>query len=186
MKTLVLYGSARKKGITRSMLDILLAEMGDSAGTVEEIDCYRTDVAPCIDCRYCWKKRGCSIKDEMQEIYPKMDAADNIIVASPVYFHSIPGKMKVLIDRFQVFWASEVRKDKPLHSTKRGAALFVGGAPAFEHQFLGAELVIGGLFKDYSTQNLGYVTFANSDRERVSDSPETLAQLKELAERFRI
>lgn len=185
MKTLVLYGSARKKGETRSMLDIFLAELGGSAGTVEEIDCYRTDVSPCIDCRYCWKKRGCSIKDCMQEIYPKMDEADNIIIAAPVYFNTIPGKMKVLIDRFQVYWASQVRGDKAETFTKKGASLFVGGAPPFENQFLGAELVTKGLFHDFSTRNLGTITFSDTDKKKVAESPETLAEIRTLAERFR-
>jgi NAD(P)H-dependent FMN reductase len=185
MKTLVLYGSARKKGETKSMLDHLLAELGEDAGDVEVIDCYRTDVSPCIDCRYCWKKRGCSIKDGMQEIYPKVDEADKIIIAAPVYFHSLPGKMKVLIDRFQIYWASHVRGDTPEGFRKKAAALLVGGAPPFENQFLGAELVVKGLFGDLSAEHLGSICFPDTDKQKVSESGHTLAEIKALAEKFR-
>jgi multimeric flavodoxin WrbA len=184
MKTLVLYGSARKKGETRSMLDHFLAELGDNAGEVEVIDCYRTDVSPCIDCRYCWKKRGCSIKDGMQDIYRKVDEADRIVIAAPVYFHSLPGKMKLLIDRFQVYWASQVRGDKPEGFVKKGAALLVGGAPSFENQFLGAELVVRGLFGDFSAEHLGSICFPDTDRQKVAESTRTLAEIKALAQRF--
>jgi multimeric flavodoxin WrbA len=185
MKTLVLHGSARKKGETRSMVDLFLAELGEAAGEVEQIDCYHTDVAPCIDCRYCWKKRDCSIKDGMQDIYAKVDAADNIIIAAPVYFHSIPGKMKVLVDRFQVYWASQVRGDKPETLSKKGAGLLVGGAPAFENQFLGAQLVVEGILGDFSAENLGFVTFPDTDKKKVAECPETVARIQGLAARFR-
>ena len=184
MNTLILYGSARKKGQTKAMLDLLLQEMGTGAGDTEVIDCYRTNVKPCIDCRHCWKARECAIQDGMQEIYAKVDAADNIIIAAPVYFNSLPGKMKVLIDRFQMFWASEVRGDKPEELSKKGAGLLVGGAPYFEKQFTGSELVIDGLFDDFRAENLGVVTFSDSDRQKVGESEHTVQAIRDLARRF--
>jgi len=111
MKTLVITGAARQKGHTNQMVKLFLDTLG---GDYDIIDAYRVEnVAPCKDCRYCWHKKGCSIKDGMQEIYDKLEAADNIVLASPMYFHSITGKMKALIDRFQVYWAGHVRNDMP-------------------------------------------------------------------------
>ena len=105
MKTLVITGAARQKGHTNQMVKLFLDTLG---GDYDIIDAYRVEnVAPCKDCRYCWHKKGCSIKDGMQEIYDKLEAADNIVLASPMYFHSITGKMKALIDRFQVYWAGQ-------------------------------------------------------------------------------
>ena len=49
------------------------------------------------------------------------------------------GQTKALLDRFQMFWASEVRGDKPEELTKKGAGLVVGGAPFFNSQFTGSE-----------------------------------------------
>jgi multimeric flavodoxin WrbA len=182
--TLVLYGSARKKGQTKAMLDLFLQALGKKAGTVEIIDCYRTEVSPCIDCRHCWKERRCAIQDGMREIYDKVDAADNIIIAAPVYFNSLPGKMKVLIDRFQMFWASEVRGDKPKELTKKGAGLIVGGAPFFNGQFTGSEVVITGLFDDFRAENLGIVTFSDTDNRKVDDDADTRQAIQRLAERL--
>lgn len=184
MKTLVLYGSARKKGQTKEMLDCFLEAMGEKAGETEIIDCYRTEVKPCMDCRYCWKHRECSIKDGMQKIYDKVDEADNIIIAAPVYFNSLPGKMKVLIDRFQMFWASEIRGDKPEQLSKQGAGLIVGGAPYFEEQFTGSELVISGLMDDFRAEYRGTVTFSDTDNRKAVEDKDTVGKIKELAERF--
>lgn len=178
MKTLVIFGAARKKGQTKEMMDLFLENI---EGEVDIVDCYRTKVSPCVDCRNCWKERKCSINDDMQEIYKKVDAADLIVLASPMYFHSVTGPMKTLLDRFQVYWASEVRKDRPQGFIKKGVILMVGGARSFEGQFDGGAIVLKGLLHDFSAKCEGIVTFANTDRDRVSESEEIKNQLKEIA-----
>ena len=60
MKTLVIFGAARQKGHTKQMVDLFLEHLD---GEKEIIDAYRTDVKPCMDCRYCWKTKACAIKD---------------------------------------------------------------------------------------------------------------------------
>lgn len=181
MKTLVLFGSAREDGHTKDMLDILLQDL---KGEIDIIDAYRTVVEPCRDCRYCWHKRGCSIKDGMQEIYKKVDEADNIILAAPMYFHTVPGPMKVLIDRFQVYWAGEVRKDRPEKYTKKGVILMVGGARPFTNQFLAGEIVLKGLLHDLAADCVGIVTFPDSDRQVVSENEELTDNIRMLAKKF--
>lgn len=181
MKTLVFFGAARQKGHTKQMLDLFLENL---EGEVEIIDAYRTEVEPCKDCRYCWHKKGCSIKDGMQDIYQKIEEADNIVFASPIYFHSITGELKTLIDRLQVYWASCLRKDKPESFLRKGAILFVGGAPEFENQFLGGEIVIKNLFNDLSTECLGMVTMPNSDVDSIKTRPDIAEQIVNLAKKM--
>lgn len=181
MKTLVLFGAAREKGHTRAMVDLFLENLD---GDKEVIDAYRTDVAPCKDCRFCWHKKGCSIKDGMQDIYKKIEEADNIILASPMYFHSISGKLKALIDRLQVYWAGHVRHDMPEYFTKKGAILMVGGAPSFENQFLGGELVFKNLLNDLSTELLGEVCLPNSDVDSIETRQDIAKKVVELAKKM--
>lgn len=181
MKTLVIIGAARKNGHTRSMVDLLLEHLD---GEAEIIDAYRTDVTPCMDCRFCWKKKECVIKDGMQDIYKKVEEADNIVLASPMYFHSVTGRMKTLIDRFQVYWAGHVRQDMPESFLRKGAILMVGGAPSFENQFLGGQLVLRNLLKDLSTELLGEVCLPNSDRDSLETRPDIAAQIIALAEKL--
>lgn len=181
MKTLVISGSARKNGHTRQMVDLFLEHL---EGEKEIIDAYRTEVKPCMDCRYCWKKKECVIKDGMQDIYRKLEEADNIILASPMYFHSVTGRMKELIDRFQVYWAGHVRKDMPKEWMRKGAILMVGGAPEFENQFLGGEIVFKNLLNDLSAENLGQVCLPNTDRDSLETRPDIQAQVIALAEKM--
>lgn len=120
----------------------------------------------------------------MQDIYRKIDAADNIIIAAPVYYHSVPGKMKILIDRLQLYWAGTLRGDKPNTNIKKGAGLLTGGAPPFPNQFIGTELVLKGVFTALSTENLGIIPFPDTDKKRVNESESLKVSIKKLASRF--
>ncbi|NLI89303.1 MAG: flavodoxin family protein [Epulopiscium sp.] len=181
MKTLVFFGAARRKGHTKAMVDLLIEHLD---GEVEIIDAYREPVKPCIDCRYCWRVNGCSIKDDMQDIYKKIEEADNVVFASPIYFHSITGPLKTMIDRLQVYWAAHVRKDKPEGFQRKGAMLLVGGAPDFEDQFLGGDIVLRNVFNDINAENLGMVTLANSDVDSIDSRPEVKEEIIALAKKM--
>lgn len=181
MKTLVIMGAARKNGHTSQMVNLLLENLD---GEKEIIDAYRTEIKPCMDCRYCWTKKECVIKDEMQEIYRKLEEADNVILASPMYFHSITGKMKTLVDRFQVYWAGHLRKDMPEKPLRRGAILMAGGAPSFENQFLGGELVLKNLLNDLSAECLGTVCLPNSDKDSLETRTDIAGEIIALAKQI--
>lgn len=179
MKTLVIIGAARRNGHTRKMVDLFLETLG---GEYEIIDAYRVkDIEPCKDCRFCWRKKECVIKDGMQDIYAKLEEADNVVLASPMYFHSVTGKMKALIDRFQVYWAGHVRNDMPEQPLRNGAILMVGGAPSFPNQFLGGELVLKNLLNDLSCKFLGEVCLSNSDHDSLETRPDIAEQVVALA-----
>jgi NAD(P)H-dependent FMN reductase len=69
-------------------------------------------------------------------VYAAIDAADAIIVASPVYFASVPGVLKALIDRMQPYWARTyvLKRERP--ARRPGGILLArgGGDPyGFEH-----------------------------------------------------
>ena len=66
-------------------------------------------MAPCNACYYCKQSGGtCAIQDDMGDILDKMQAADVIVLASPVYFYSIDAQLKAVIDRTVARWL-EVR-----------------------------------------------------------------------------
>ena len=136
MKTLVITGAARKNGHTNQMVKLFLDTLG---GEYTIIDAYRAEnIAPCKDCRYCWHKKGCSIHDGMDEVYRLLEEADNVVLASPMYFHSITGKMKALIDRFQVYWAGHVRNDMPEKPLRKAPSSWWAARPASPTSFWAA------------------------------------------------
>ena len=181
MKTLVFFGSARSNGTTRAMLDVFLSKI---EGEVEEINCYKLMVEPCRDCRYCLKVNKCIIKDEMVEIYQKIDATDNFIFAAPIYCYSVPGPMKTVIDRLQVYWAALVRKDKPEKFIKKGAYLLSGGGPSFENQFTGGELVLKAALHDINANFIGGVLMDDADNAKLPTRPDIITSIVNIAEQM--
>lgn len=125
MKTLIFCGSPRKNGDTASLLREFTKKL---AGEYRIVDAYGCDISPCVDCRYCWTNSGCSIHDEMQEIYRYIEECDNILIASPIYFSELTGKLLDVGSRLQTYFCARFfRKEEPITKPKRGAVLLVGG-----------------------------------------------------------
>ena len=99
MKVIMLNGSPRAKGNTA----IALAEMERiflQAGIeTETIQVGHLDIRGCIGCGSCYKNGKCVFDDIVNEIAAKLEAADGLILASPVYYASANGTFISLLDR---------------------------------------------------------------------------------------
>ena len=58
-------------------------------------------IGPCIDCDRCpvSEEQFCAIRDSMDDLYPRLLAADGIIIGSPVYLGTINAQLKCMMDR---------------------------------------------------------------------------------------
>ena len=125
MKTLILNGSPRENGDTVSLIRKITKKMD---GEYRIVNAYRCNISPCVDCRYCWNHPGCAIEDEMQEVYAYIQECDNVLIASPVYFSELTGKLLDLGSRLQTYYCSAFfRKENPVPKEKKGAVILVGG-----------------------------------------------------------
>ena len=125
MKTLIFNGSPRIQGDTMSLVNKVIAGI---EGEYKLINAYQCEISPCVDCRYCWENDGCVLKDEMQEVYGYIHECDNILIASPVYFSELTGKLLDVGSRLQTYFCARFfRKAEPIAKSKRGAVILVGG-----------------------------------------------------------
>lgn len=125
MKTLILNGSPRKAGDTVSLVNKVIENLN---GEYKIINAYDCDISACIDCRYCEKNTGCSIKDGMQEVYEYIQECDNVLIASPMHFMELTGRLLSVASRFQTYYyALYYRHEKPIEKKKKGAVIIVGG-----------------------------------------------------------
>ena len=109
---LILSGSPRKGGNSDLLCDEFLRGAQESGNQVEKVFLRSKKVAPCNACYYCKNSGGkCAIPDDMAEILDKMQAADVIVMASPVYFYSIGAQMKAVIDRSVARWTNIPNKE---------------------------------------------------------------------------
>ena len=120
MKTLIINGSPRPSGNTVALIEELKKHL---EGDVIELSAFRSRIAPCVDCRGCWETARCVVRDEMDVIYG--DDFDNVVIASPVYFSTLPGKMLSLISRMQPWHAATYFLEKPLVQRQKKAALIL-------------------------------------------------------------
>jgi multimeric flavodoxin WrbA len=99
MKIVGISGSARKGGNTEVLLDVALEEAQKNGALTDKISLGDKSIAPCDGCLGCVKTGKCVIEDDVQEIYEKMLESEGIIWATPVYFWSMSGQTKTLMDR---------------------------------------------------------------------------------------
>lgn len=99
MKVLGIVCSPRKGGNTEILVKEALAGAKDSGADTELLTVAGRNIKPCDGCFACEKTGACHIKDDMQEIYEKMLTADGIILGTPVYYWTVSGQAKILIDR---------------------------------------------------------------------------------------
>lgn len=100
-RVLVVLGSPRRKG-NSSTLASHIAQGAESAGAeVEIVFVQGLKISPCKGCDTCKKDdaQGCAIKDDMQDIYPKLIGADAWVIASPVYWFTMSAQTKIFMDR---------------------------------------------------------------------------------------
>ena len=127
MKTLVLNGSPRKNGDTVSLINVVSDSL---EGDIRKVDTYftETEISPCIDCRYCRDKEGCAIHDGMDAVYAYIQECDNILVASPIYFSELTGRLLDFGSRLQTYYSARFFQHRvPIAKPKRGAVILVGG-----------------------------------------------------------
>lgn len=99
MKVLGISCSPRKGGNTEILMKEALAGARDSGAETELFSIVGKDIKPCEGCLKCEKTGECKTKDDMQPLYKKMLNADGIILGTPVYFYSMSGQAKILMDR---------------------------------------------------------------------------------------
>lgn len=107
MDILIINGSSRGgKGITGFLLDHFIAGAGEAGANTEVIELSREKIHHCMGCFHCWMKadreeclRDGKDGDTMANIRPRIAAAENLVLATPIYADGMTGLMKNAIDR---------------------------------------------------------------------------------------
>ncbi|MGR3178406.1 MAG: flavodoxin family protein, partial [Candidatus Anammoxibacter sp.] len=112
-------GSPEIGGNTEILLDKVLEGCCVSNKNVndvnkEKIIVSELDIHPCTSCRSCEKTGECSVNDDMQSVYAKLEKANLVVITSPVYFMCVTAQLKALIDRCQMFWSRKYLLNRPI------------------------------------------------------------------------
>ena len=120
MKVIGIVGSPRHQGNTEFLVrEALTAAKEAGAEEVEVVSLAGKTILPCDGCDCCLETGECIIDDDMQEIYPKLLAADGIIMGTPVYFWGATAQAKAIIDRTYCLAAAHLAVDPELRAKLR-------------------------------------------------------------------
>lgn len=111
MKVLVINRSPRAKGNSDLLCDEFIRGAEEAGNQVEKISLREKEIFPCKACYACFRTGSCVQKDDMAEILEKAEKADVLLLATPTYFLTMSGQMKVMIDRLLPKWQGLGEKD---------------------------------------------------------------------------
>ncbi|MEL7608647.1 MAG: flavodoxin family protein [Bacillota bacterium] len=98
-KILVISASPRKGGNSGTLCDEFIRGALEVGADAEKVFLRDKKIGYCTGCGVCNSTHRCVQRDDMAEILDKLVKADVIVLATPVYFYTMDGQMKTLIDR---------------------------------------------------------------------------------------
>ena len=127
-RILCIAGSPRRHGNSEQLLDALALGVEEAGGNAVRLVARAAAAGYCRGCNACSENGRCIQRDGMDAVYAEIDHADAIVVATPVFFATVPAVLKTLLDRCQPYWARRyVLHEAPPDRKRPGAILVVGG-----------------------------------------------------------
>lgn len=99
MKVLMINGSPNNKGNTHFALSEMEKVFSEEGVETEIIQVGDKDIRGCIACYYCKENGKCVFDDMVNEIAPKFEKCDGLVISSPVYYASANGTLISFLDR---------------------------------------------------------------------------------------
>jgi multimeric flavodoxin WrbA len=172
---------------------LLLEAMGEGAreagGRFERVRCYDLAVRPCAACGPEPTTGYCVFHDAMDRVYALLHDAHAVAVGSPIYFDSVSGPLKLVIDRCNcitplVHVAGGGYDFRPLwRRTRRGVFVTVHSS---KHPYEAAERTVRGFLKWVGTRWEETIAWPHDDNDRgsVTRDPSWLARARATGRRL--
>jgi multimeric flavodoxin WrbA len=188
MIVLGIYGSPRKGGNTDQLLDKVLEGARSSGALIKKVYARDIKACGCLECGGCDKTGACVVKDGMQDIYPLMEEADAVVLASPVFFYGLTAQVKVVVDRSQALWSKRLLRKGGAggnDSRKRRGYLIAAGATKGKNLFSGVELEARYFFDALDMSYEGALLYRGLEgRSDIIARPEALDEAFRLGEKI--
>lgn len=151
---LALKGSPRENGNSNTLAEQVIAGAREAGAEVESVWLHQMDIHPCDGCDVCHETEMCIIKDDMQKIYPLLEKADAILIASPIYWFTISAQSKLCIDRW---YALERPEGNLLRGKQFGIVLTFGDSDLYTSGGINAIHTFESMFRYIGGHIIGMV-----------------------------
>ncbi|MCK4898573.1 MAG: flavodoxin family protein [Anaerolineales bacterium] len=179
---LILNGSPREKGNSAALADQLTLGAKEVGAVVESIYLHDMDIRPCDACDFCQENGdGCVIGDDMQTLYPKLRAADAIVIATPVYWYSLTAQMKLCIDRW---YAMELPSGFELAGKQLALVMVYGDTDLYTSGGITVIYTIEGICRYVGLEVAGIVHGTANDMGDAEKQPALMEQAYQLGQKL--
>jgi len=176
---LIVNGSPRKSGNSALLAEQLAAGARAAGAEVESFALHDMDIRPCDACEVCHETSPgtCIIRDDMQALYPRLQRADAVVIASPIYWFSVNAQTKLFIDRC---YALESPQGSALAGKQFAVILVYGDTDALASGAINAVHMFQDMCR-YLKADLAAVIHASAMQAGdVGNQPELLEQARQV------
>ncbi len=157
-KNVLIISTSPRVGSNSELLASEFARGAKQAGhKVEQISLRGKDIQFCRGCFVCQQTKRCVIRDDADLIEQKMEKADVLVFATPIYYYEMSGQMKTMLDR-----------GNPLYTTDyafRDIYLICTAAEDEEHVWERARSGLEGWIECFSKARLAGCVFGGNVTE---------------------
>ncbi len=154
-KVLIISTSPRKGSNSDALADSFAKGAKEAGNEVEKVNLAGKQIEFCRGCFACQTTKRCVIRDDADLIEQKMEHADVLVFATPIYYYEMSGQMKTMLDRGNplytteyafrdVYLLSSAAEDEE-HVSKRAQSGLEGWIECFEHARLAGSVFAGGV-----------------------------------------
>ncbi len=178
---LILKGSPRQQGNSAVLADQVAEGAREAGAAVQSYFLHGMDIRPCDGCDFCLETGVCVVKDDMHTIYPKLLAADAVVLASPIYWFTYSAQLKMCIDRWYALWNDkpDAFKGKPF-----GVVLTFGDSDIYTSGGINAIHTFETMFRFLKADIVGWVYGSLSGIGDAVKKPELMQQARDLGKRL--
>ncbi len=183
IKVLGINASPRIGGNTDIIIDKVLEAAKDNGAHTDKIILNDLQLQNCQGCDEPDESGNCNFEDDMNMVYKKFKEANAVVLASPIFFGSLSGQAKMMIDRFQCAWRAKyvVRKDA-FPEKKIGAFIAVAASKRIDF-FENAKSIVKNLFATLNIEYKKEIFFTGIDRKGdILKHPDLLQKAYKLGE----
>lgn len=122
LNVLLINGSPNAKGCTYTALSEVERTLNAEGIATELVHIGNRDIRGCIACYKCAEQGHCVFNDAVNELAPKFEAADGLVVGSPTYYAGPNGTLTNLLDRlfFSTHFSKRMKVGAAVCSARRG------------------------------------------------------------------
>ena len=157
-KKVLIISASPRSGSNSHLLAEAFGKGAKEAGNETEIISLKDkDIKFCRGCFACQKTQRCVIRDDADLIEQKMEKADVLVFATPIYYYEMSGQMKTMLDR-----------GNPLYTTDyafRDVYLIAAAAEDEEHVWQRAKSGLEGWIECFPKARLAECVFGGGVTE---------------------